>query len=350
MLFSSKPPAFVCDFGKQATLLARVSSFTPPLTIEAIFEVASGDPTALKQAQLSITQKSAKKASAFMNAFCGVSSDKGFIRRASLDLKRMAEPAYLNEVISSQFRIDPDQHQIAVLNPFNGGDFDAAKAGGEKEVCFCGLPTEELTSIQAGLLKSGVFPESIELSSVASLGALVDYLRFTESAKPTIVLEIGADSTQSFIVSSRGLEASRPIGVGLEAMVPVVQKELGLKDEESARKLFFSNTFDFTGMGPSLCKRLLKELQSSMGFYEVQTGQSIGHLICTVLPPKLAWLDAVIASQIGVSVLRPDFGPWLAARKITLGTTLSLEQLDSRKLALLGLIIRSPVQSNAVAA
>jgi hypothetical protein len=106
----------------------------------------------------------------------------------------------------------------------------------------------------------------LELSSVASLAAVIDYLRFSDSSKPTIVLELGSESTQSFIVSARGLEASRPIAVGLEAMVPVVQKELGLKDEESARKLFFSNTFDFTGMGASLCKRLLKELQSSMGF------------------------------------------------------------------------------------
>ena len=111
-----------------------------------------------------------------------------------------------------------------------------------------------------------MYPETLELSSVASLAAVIDYLRFSDSSKPTIVLELGSESTQSFIVSARGLEASRPIAVGLEAMVPVVQKELGLKDEESARKLFFSNTFDFTGMGASLCKRLLKELQSSMGF------------------------------------------------------------------------------------
>src|SRR5690606_5129193 len=128
--------------------------------------------------------------------------------------------------------------------------------------------------------------------------------------------ELGAQSTQSFIVSAKGLEATRPIAVGLEAMVPVVQKELGLKDEESARKLFFSNTFDFTGMGASLCKRLLKEIQSSMGFYEVQTGQSIGQLICTVLPGKLAWLEAVIANQIGVGVLVPEFSKWLMAKNI----------------------------------
>ena len=81
-----------------------------------------------------------------------------------------------------------------------------------------------------------------------------------------------------------GRVGTRPIPQGLESMIPVVQKELGLKDEESAKKLFYSNTFDFTSMGNALIKKLLKELQSSIGFYEVQTGQSVGLLHGTQLP------------------------------------------------------------------
>jgi hypothetical protein len=110
-------------------------------------------------------------------------------------------------------------------------------------------------------------------------------------------------------VTSGGVEASRPIPQGLDAMVPVVQKELGLKDEESARKLFYSNTFDFTGMGPLLIKKLLKELQSSIGFYEVQTGQSVGQVLTTQLSPKLAWLDVAISSSLGVTNLKIDAEP-----------------------------------------
>jgi len=45
---------------------------------------------------------------------------------------------------------------------------------------------------------------------------------------------------------------------------------------------------DFTGMGPVLIKKLLKELQSSIGFYEVQTGQSIGQVMATGLSSKQA--------------------------------------------------------------
>ncbi len=81
-----------------------------------------------------------------------------------------------------------------------------------------------------------------------------------------------------FIFGNEQVDICRPIPYGLNSMFPTVQSELGLKDEDSARKLFFSNTFDFTELGPSLLKKMLKELQASTGFYEVQTGQTIGQI------------------------------------------------------------------------
>jgi Tfp pilus assembly PilM family ATPase len=201
------------------------------------------------------------------------------------------------------------------------------------------MPSAAVKREQDNLLAKGIFPQSLELSPLVSLAAMVDYLRYTRSIKPTLVLELGATNTQSYIVSAKGIDAVRPVPVGLEGMVPVVQKELGLKDEESARKLFFSNTFDFTGMGAALCKRLLKELQSSMGFYEVQTGQSITQLVCTVLPTKLSWLENVIGSQLGISVLVPDIKPWLSSKNITLSPSVEALGVDARKFATLGLMI-----------
>lgn len=348
MFFAAKTKGFVLDRGEQTTLLARVSSPQAPLVIEEIREFDTADEAALREA---IEALKPKKGGGYAHTRCGVSPASRFVRRTALDLKRVKEPEYLSEVVGSQFRIDPETHTISVLNAFDGLDFDPARAGTNKEVVFCGLPSAEVLGTQEHLLKQGIYPERLELSSMAALGAIIDYLKFTDSAKPTLVLELGADQTQSYIVSSRGIEATRPIAVGLDAMVPVVQKELGLKDEESARKLFFSNTFDFTGMGASLCKRLLKELQSSMGFYEVQTGQSISQLICPVLSTKLGWLEAVIAAQVGVSVLQMEVVPWLGARQITLGESVSALSLDARKLALLGLMISfNTSASDAVAA
>jgi hypothetical protein len=118
----------------------------------------------------------------------------------------------------------------------------------------------------------------------------------------------------------------------------MVQQELNLKDEESARRLFFSNTFDFTGMGPVLLKKLLRELHSSIGFYEVQTGQSISQVVCMLLPSKLSWLEAVIASQLGVGAHKSKLTPWFQSLGLTFAAEHQSTEFDARWLGLFGLM------------
>ena len=199
----------------------------------------------------------------------------------------------------------------------DGLDYDAGK-GAQKEVLFAGLPSGDIIEAQEKLLAQGIYPERLELGTLALLGGMTNYLQFKQIQSPLLLLEIGEELTQSYILRADGVDSSRPIPSGIAAMVPVVQKELSLKDEESARKLFYSNTFDFTAMGGTLIKKLLKELQSSIGFYEVQTGQSIGHVYCTQLPSSLAWLGAALAGALGVAPLKIDLRPWLDSLNIKL--------------------------------
>lgn len=335
MFFSAKTKGYFVEQNDNGFLLARTSAPTAPMVIEEMSECRAGDADGLEEALGKIQPK--KSPSGFLNAVCGVYPAKRLIRRVSLELKRVKEPAYFPEVLTSQFRIEPDKYTIQIINAPDGADFDVAKAA-QKEVIFCGLPGEDVIATQDALLAAGIYPERLELGTLSALGALADCLAFTKSKTPTLMLEVGLDTTHSYIVTAAGVEASRPIPQGLESMVPVLQKELGLKDEESARKLFFSNTFDFTGMGPLLVRRLLKELQSSIGFYEVQTGQSVGQVLCTQLPPKLAWLESSIASALSVAGFKPDLAPWLQSRQITLAAGIPAGGLDLRWLGLLSLM------------
>jgi Tfp pilus assembly PilM family ATPase len=262
---------------------------------------------------------------------------KRIIRRHTIEPKRVKETGYMAEICSQQLRIEPDKYVIAILNANDGSDFDGARVA-HKDVMFCGMPAEDAASAQTAMLDAGIYPERLELGSVATLGGVVDCLAHGKSKTPTLVLEIGADAIHSFIVTANGVEASRPIPQGLDAMVPIVQKELGLKDEESAKKLFYSNTFDFTGMGPLLMKKLLKELQSSIGFYEVQTGQSVGRVLSTQLSPKLQWLDGAIAGALGIGGLKLDPLPWLQSRQITLADSCAKNAQDARWFGLLSLM------------
>lgn len=346
MLFSKKTKGFFVEINDHAVMLARTSAPAAPFTVEDMRECPPGDVAALEEA---ITQIQPKKSpSGYLHSTVGIYPAKRLLRRHALELKRVKEQGYFPEVFSQQFRIEQDKYIIAILNSNDGSDYDLVKCA-QKDVLFCGLPTEDANSEQAKLLESGIYPERLELASVALLGGVADCLAFNKSKTPTLVLEIGAEATHSFIVSSVGVEASRPIPQGLDAMVPIVQKELGLKDEESAKKLFYSNTFDFTGMGPLLIKKLLKELQSSIGFYEVQTGQSVGQVLCTQLSPKLMWLDAAIATALGVTSLKLDPAPWLLSRQVTLPETLAKNAQDIRWFGLLSLMVNHQ-STHAVAA
>lgn len=336
MLFAAKPKNFFIESSDTSIRLARVNHASGSMVVEELAECPAGDEAAWAQFVQQFMPK--KAAAGYLQAVCGVYPARRLVRRATIEPKRLREPTYLNEMVAAQCRIEPETHTLILLNADNGREYDFAKAA-VKDVLICGLPTEEVIDVQDRLLEHRIYPERLEIGSVAVLGALADYQRMAGEKAPLLVLELGMQATQSFIVSSDGVEASRPIQHGLEDMVPVVQKELGLKDEESARKLFFSNTFDFTGLGGSLTKRLLKELQSSIGFHEVQTGQSIGHVLCLRLPPKLEWLGGTIASQLGVGVLRLDLAAWLQARGISVSDAVTAAgPIDARWFALFSLM------------
>jgi len=334
MFFSTNSKGFCVELGEHTTLVARLAQMQAPFVVEELKEFPVSDLNAVSEW---IKGVEGKGSTGYAHSTCGIYPAKRLVRRQTLDLKRVKEPAYINEICTQQFRIEADKYMIRVLNHGDGGEYDQTKAN-QKEVIISGLPVEEINNCQDKLLEQGIYPERLELGTLATLGGLVNYLKFKQSKSPLLVLEMGEEATQSFIVSADGVDISRPIPSGVAAMIPVVQKELGLKDEESAKTLFYSNTFDFTSMGGALTKKLLKELQSSIGFYEVQTGQSIGNVYCSQLPGTLAWLGASIAGSLGVSQLKIDMLPWLDSLGIKLAGGIAPEPFDERWVGLFSLI------------
>lgn len=336
-MFGKKTKGFCVDFGDNSVLLARMSDDQAPLVIEEFKEFGAADADGLREF---IKNTEGRGPTGYAHATCGIYPTKRLIRRQTLDMKRVKDPAYFNEIVSQQFRVEAEKYTTLLINPADGTEYDSSKAA-QKDALFCGLPAEDVGLWQDKLLELAIYPERLELGSVATLGALVSYLKFKQSKTPILLLELSDDSTQCFIVSADGVDITRPIPSGIAAMIPVVQKELGLKDEESAKKLFYSNTFDFTSIGGALIKKLLKELQSSIGFYEVQTGQSIGNVLCTQLPPSLNWLSGTIAGALGVSPLKMDLMPWIQSLGITLAPGVQPAVPDERWLGLLGLLATS---------
>jgi hypothetical protein len=333
--FSKRTKGFFIDITGEAALMARTSATDAPMVIEELREVPAADEAALKNA---VKELQGKRSGGFLRACCGVYPPHRLVRRVTLDLKRVKEPEYFKEICTQQFRLDDDKCMIAVLSAADGTDYDAGRATPQKEVVFVGGTNEELLAVQEKMLGLGIYPERLELGTLAVLGAVANYHVFAQLKAPTLLLEMDADSTQAFVIGAGGLDVSRSIPHGFGAMISVVQKELNLKDEESARKLFYSNTFDFTNMGGLLTRKLMKELQSLIGFYEVQTGQSIAHVLCTQMPPKLSWLGGAIAKELGVELLKVDFVDWLKSQGISFASSAEPSGLDARWLPVFGLM------------
>ena len=185
--------AFFADLSEHTLTLARTSSAVPPFEVEEIQVCAAGDQPALAEAIKAIhPEKTGEAISSGLS--CGIYPTRRVVRRVSLDLKRIKDTGYLNEIATQQLRIEPDHHALSILHASDGSEYDLAQAAG-KEVIMCGLPSEDVNQTQDQLLATGLFPDRLELGTLATLGVLADYLAFTKNQAPTLVLEIEAENT-----------------------------------------------------------------------------------------------------------------------------------------------------------
>jgi len=327
--------ALFLEISEYSVLAARTSAQEPPFTIEEVREIPAGTPDELAAM---VSEMMSLTAGQYAQSIVGMHPTGRFVRRATMENPAKAkDPAFLAEYVHSQFQVDTTKNVVAVLNA-ESGQFATTETGYTKELIFAGAPLEEIKARQQLIVQASIYPERLELGSVATIAGLGSYLASEEIKSPTLLLEITQDASQVFILRGTQLDLARPIPHGLNSMFPIVQQELGLKDEESARKLFYSNTFDFTEMGPALLKKILKELQSSTGFYEVQTGQTIGQIHLSLLPKNMAWMSGLLARSLGIDTLKPEFPDWLRGLGIEAAPGCELAALDSRWLGVFGLM------------
>lgn len=336
-MLNRKTKGLFLELNEHSILAARTSQMTEPLQIEALATF----PVDLDEGELkSKLQDFAQVSRGPAVACCAVYPSQRFCHRFVLEAPaKVKDPRYLSEQLKTQFDIDAATNAIAVLSGASGLAVDAEKVP-QKEVAFCGAPTEALQTAQDRLLAMGIYPESLEIGTVLNLGSVCRYTQASGIDSPILLLEVSEESSQILIAQEGKLEYSRPIQSGIGQMIPQIQSRLGLKDEASARKLFQASAFDFTEIGPTLLRQTLRELQASIGYYEVNTGQTVSQFCLTTAPRHLQWIGAVVGDSLGLEPLPLDFPAWLEAQDITLGEDVAIKDLDARWLGVLGLMIR----------
>ena len=325
------------ELAEQSILAARTSHLGAPFVLEALGECAMGEEEDMRLWLCDFLGTSAKRGQ-FIPAICSVFPPNRFVRRGSIDNPaRSKDPSFFPEFVKQQFKIDVSSNLVAVMNATRGSEF-RLDAEFSKELVFCGAPSAELLMEQEQIQALGIYPQRVEVGTLSAIGGLARYQAATNIQAPTLMLELTPDVANVFVIQGDTLDVARAIPYGLNSMYPIVQKELGLKDEASAKRLFGTNTFDFTEMGPVLLKKLIKELQASTGFYEVQTGQTIGGIFLTQLPANLQWISSILSKSLGIDEFTVDAAEFCASEGIEVDSSLDLSSVDRRWFGLLSLM------------
>ncbi len=337
-MLSRKTKGLFVEVNGFSYLVAGVTGLTPPFSIESITEFPRNEPEKLKDF---LEQSISGGRSKFYNAHCGIIPESRFFRLHTLESMAKAKaPDYFSQVLEQQFRIEAKTSKSVTVNVQSGLPFLPDKAlASQKELILCGADSREFAAFQDNLLECGVYPVSMQLGTLSSLAGLKHYLKAKEIDEPVLLLEVTQNSANLFILSKDRIDLCRPINFGFNAVLPVIQKELGLKDEDSARDLFFSNTFDFREIGAKLLSKILKELNASTGFYEVQTGQTIPHMYMTSLPENQNWIPDVIAKEMDIKLLDIDWEGWAESLGVTFGDACSSADMGPSAFGLFSLFI-----------
>ncbi len=319
-------------------LVAAATGLTPPFSVELIKEFPRNEPEKLKEF---LDQGITSRGSRYLHAHVGIIPESRFFRLHSLDsIAKAKGQDYFPHVLEQQYRISPQSSQLAIISAQSGAPFSPERSlASQKDLILCGADVREFTAFQENLVECGVFPESLQLGTLSSIAALKNYLRYKESEEPALLLEVTQNSANLVILSREKVDLCRPVNFGFNTVLPVIQQELGLKDEDSARNIFFSNTFDFKEIGPKLLQKIIKELNASTGFYEVQTGQTIPHMYMTSLPDNLSWIPEVIAREMDIELLDIDWEGWSEEIGISFGEDCSTGDLGPTAFGLFSLFV-----------
>lgn len=336
---ASHHKAFFVERTDFALRIARVVRGSENDIIEDVRAATVNSPAEAREFIYDFTQE---KVGNLVRAYCAIYPSGRILRHVYLkDGPQSMDTEAMHAAVAQQLEIDLNSTRIVVLNCDDGFPFVPKRL--QKNFVVCGAPREQLREAQDFFVEAGIYPLRMEMGSVATMGLLLKSLRLQKIEDPVLMLEIGYESSQVLIVSGSKVESAKPLPLGINSMVAGVRKELGLKDEESARRLFYSDSFDFREMGSRLIERILRDLQSMTGFYEVQTGQSISRMICGLLPAKLAWLNNTFADSLGMSRLDIDLPGLLAASGLALPEDNGSLQLETPH-GLLSLMVKQEVQ------
>ncbi|MDQ8186104.1 hypothetical protein [Pelagicoccus sp. SDUM812002] len=334
-MISAKKKNFIVEYRPSAIRAARISSETAPTVVEEVVEIdlSKDDSPASK-----IRDFAKVKSNAYMHAFSAIYPEGRLVRQVLLDAQRGKEVEYVFDFLRKSGGVNPDTFAAYCLSAADGSEIDPA-ANNKKEILVCGASKEEISDAQNALIESGIYPRRLELGTLGTLGSLIDAVGSDASRSPVLFLEIDQQFTNAVIVGPKGVEMARRIDCGANHIALALKEEMNLKDEAAAEKILQSRDFDLGPIAPKLLRKLLRELQSSIGFFEVQTGSSVSELYCLKDGRFLPWLEGSICDLLNLTPLPLNLGRWLEGKGVTFASDDIAKQIDNTWISLFSLAL-----------
>ena len=322
-MISSSKKEFIVEYRPTHIRMARVSPSTASSTIEAIEEIPLNDE--VDAIANSVRKFCGAKSNGYLNGCCIVYPDRRVVRKVSIDAPRGKETDFVFSVLHDEIENAPPELSAHCLSPETGQEVNPSEYN-RKEVVICGVPNADIEKIQQRLLERAVYPKRVELGTVGLIGALQNALAWKQSKLPTLLIDIGDRATDAFIVGADGVEMSRKVSTGTKDIAEALKEELNLKDCDASNRLLSSKDFDFSSISRKILRKLLREIQSSIGYYEVQTGQSVSWIHTTTKQIGMDWLEVSLGDSLNLKPLDLDFHGWLES----LGIRVADEKLASK--------------------
>ncbi len=323
MLKPGKPQLYHLAVLDQTVMVAKAASDSETTRIEDFKVFDQADPAF----ESSLVAYLGHKKGQYSRAYCSVLPTSRFVRRVTLDsASKVKDSGVLMDLLNNSCKVNPQENEVSVL--LSTGAQPEMEKPVSKEIMFVGARSAEIAEFQDKLLSWGVYPLRLEIGTLTSLASIRSIAKAEGRKSPTLVLELGESQSFIYIVSENGVDMTRNVTFGINAMLPHVKSELGLADEAVARKILQANTFDFTEMAPVLLRRLVKEIQASIGFYEVQTGYAIGQVYISNLSARFQWVGAHLARAMGLDIMTVSCERWAPAVGVELPPEQDLTNAD----------------------
>jgi hypothetical protein len=322
------------DFGLYA---AKLKGLRTPLFLESLHEAPSASPDALKAWVQQLTGTAQQHYAA---AWCAV-EPKGLVAlKAELEnpLQARDDPKVFERLLRDKAGLDLARTTALAINPHSGKPFAAPPL--PKQVLLVAAPQASLEACQDGCLATGLYPERLEMATLARLGGLKHYLRLSQTTTPTLLIQMATDSLMLFVFHGDTLDNVRCVPEqGLGKLWQDIQHAHSLADTAQARQWALEAHTHSALARSAAVAALVRELQSFVSFYELQFATRIARCAFTPPCPALGWIGEELTQALGVERLQPDYKAWMQQLGLRWNPSLELDKPDGRLFDLIALAI-----------